>query len=60
MREALYQITLPYACCGIVTRNGMVTQTAPLLAWAVGQSFNRLGRWVCQKHGVIVLVEEKP
>lgn len=52
--EKLYQIQAPHFTAGLVTRDGVVTDTAPILRWALGKkevgvlSYCRRKRWTME------------
>lgn len=37
MADTLYQIKVSYACFGIVAKNGVVVEAAPIAKWTVGK-----------------------
>jgi hypothetical protein len=53
MEEELYQITLSYACGGVVIQNNLVIRTAPIFNWMLGKDLNEIKNWVCKKKGQI-------
>ena len=55
MKE-LYQITLPYACAGIIIENNIVVKAAPIFNWMKGKNLNEIKRWVNNKKGTIIKV----
>jgi hypothetical protein len=59
-RQALYQITAPHMCAGLVTRDGVVTQAvAPILAWTIGKQISEVHRWCASKGYKIVHVPQR-
>ena len=40
MKEILYHIDIDYACFGIIAKNGIVIEAAPISKWALGKSIN--------------------
>jgi hypothetical protein len=55
MRQ-LYQITLTDICAGIIVEDGIIVQTAPVLAWMRLKRMETIGRWVQSHHGTITRV----
>lgn len=55
MKE-LYQITLSYACAGIVLENQIVTKTAPIFNWMKGKNIDQVKNWVDKKQGKIIKI----
>lgn len=53
MPELLLQIDLPYACAGIVVKDGFVIEAAPIFKWMIGKSFEYISFWVHTKGGKI-------
>jgi len=51
--EELYQITLSYACAGIIVKNNIVVKTAPIFHWMIGKNLNQITTWVYNKNGHI-------
>ena len=51
--EKSYQITLEYACAGIIVKGNIVRRTAPIFKWMVGKDIQTIQEWVNKKHGVI-------
>jgi hypothetical protein len=49
----LYQITLSYACAGIVVQDNIVIKTAPIFNWMIGKKLNQIKTWVYNKKGQI-------
>lgn len=58
MEGELYQVDTGYYCAGIVVRDGVVVEAAPVLRWALGKSLDVVSRWVNGKGAKIVLLEE--
>jgi hypothetical protein len=55
----LYRIDVPHFVAGVVVRDQVVVQAAPILAWTVGKRLGVLGRWVASKGGTLVKVTPK-
>ena len=51
--EILYQITLPYACAGVIVRDGKAYKTAPIFGWMKGKNIGYIKSWVKKKRGSI-------
>lgn len=51
MKEILYQVTLPYACAGIIVRNKRVVEAAPIFGWMRGRTVSEVSSWVRGKRG---------
>jgi hypothetical protein len=59
MSQVLYQVTLPYACFGIVTDDliqGKVTEAAPIGKWMIGKRLSTVIAWVNGKGGKVEYV----
>lgn len=50
MRQ-LCQVTLYYACYGIVVDDDRIVEAAPIARWAVGKPFAEFVAWVRRKGG---------
>lgn len=49
--QALWGITAPYFCCGlIVGRNGVVLEAAPIIRWTEGKRLWEVRKW-CRRKG---------
>jgi hypothetical protein len=53
----LWQVTVPYACYGIVVSRGKVIEAAPIANWMVGKSEQFVSGWIAMKKGKIVKME---
>lgn len=51
--EKLYQITLPYACFGIIVFESIIEETAPIGRWMLGKRIGAVRKWVKFKKGSI-------
>jgi len=49
--QILHYVDLPYACFGIVSADGIVTEAAPIGRWMIGKPIPY--NWVCSKGGTI-------
>ena len=58
--DTLYQVTLSYACFGIVATETRVMEAAPIGRWMVGKSFVYVCEWIAKKHGMIECVRGEP
>jgi len=58
----LIQITLPYACAGIVVESphleARCIRAAPIFGWMLGKTLRQIEVWVLSKHGVLQGVGE--
>lgn len=55
--ETLYQVRFSGVCAGVIVRRWSIVQTAPILRRFLGQSWDKLRRWVlAQEGGQVVLV----
>jgi len=51
----LYQVTLPYACFGIlIDSSNIIRNSAPIGKWMIGKSLDYIESWVRRKNGTIV------
>jgi hypothetical protein len=57
MIRHLYQVTLPYACYGLVVADGIVIEAAPIARWMLGKKLVMMTRWVESKKGWVQYVE---
>ncbi len=62
MAAELWRVVLPYACYGVIIRDGAVVEAAPIANWAAEQriSLVRFKAWVLRKDGTIELVGPDP
>jgi hypothetical protein len=56
--ERIYNVYLPYACYGVVAKDGTITETPPIAAWARGKKLSDFARWVAKKGGKICCYEK--
>jgi hypothetical protein len=47
----LWQITLPYVCYGIVSKDEVIVEAAPIARWVEGKPLEDFARWVASKGG---------
>lgn len=47
--EVLYQVTSLYYCAGLIFRNGLCRQAAPILHWAIGKTEDYLLKYFRDK-----------
>lgn len=52
----LYQITLSYACAGIIVLNNVVIESAPIFNWMIGKNMVDICIWLAKKRGKLVKV----
>ena len=55
--SGLVQITSPYYCAGIVVKDDIVTETAPILKWMMGKGVGEVLGWVVRKRFKYEVVE---
>jgi len=55
--NALFQITAPHFCAGLISNARRVTKAAPILRWAVGKPMMQITQYCRSKKWNIVLVE---
>jgi hypothetical protein len=55
----LYQIDVGYACFGVYFRDNIVVEVAPIVRWMLGKSFVIIEKWVQDKKGKIVKVNNE-
>lgn len=55
MKE-IYQITLSYACAGIILKDNIVIKTAPIFHWMKGKTLEQVKIWVYNKKGTILKI----
>lgn len=51
MTELLVRVTVPHFCAGIVVRDEVVVEAAPILKWAIGKPLEEVARWALRKKG---------
>jgi len=52
-KDVLYQVTLPYACFGVIVVDWVITEAAPIGKWMLGKNINYISVWVTGKSGKI-------
>lgn len=57
--EQLVQVTAPHFCAGIVLKNGVVTEAAPILKWTIGKQKEWLSTYFKQKGWTEEMVKEE-
>jgi hypothetical protein len=50
-QDKLYQITLDYACFGILVCDDYVIAAAPIGKWMIGKTIYQIESWVNNKNG---------
>jgi hypothetical protein len=48
--ETLWQIDAPHFCCGVVVKDGRISEAAPILQWAIGKDWQWFKKY-CQSKG---------
>ena len=51
MGDILIRITVSYGCFGVVFRNGIVVDAAPIAKWMLGKSVETVIHWVSKTGG---------
>jgi hypothetical protein len=51
--ERLFWIDLHYACVGIVSKDGVVITTAPLVSWMKGKTLQEIKPWLLKKKAIV-------
>lgn len=41
----LVQIDTGYACAGVMSEDGVITETAPIFKWMVGKTVQEVKKW---------------
>jgi hypothetical protein len=54
-----YQIDVGYACFGVLLRDNVVVDVAPIGKWMIGKSFVQVEKWVASKNGKIIKVNNE-
>ena len=52
-----YRIEMSYMVCALKVNNGVVIDAAPIMKWALGQTFDKVRKWVVSKGGAIQELE---
>jgi hypothetical protein len=55
----LIWINAPYMCAGVVTRNKIIVNAAPILRWSIGKSSKQFLSWVTRKGFKYKIIREK-
>jgi hypothetical protein len=55
----LYWIDINYACFGIITKNKIVKETAPIGKWMKGKHIKYIRQWVDKKDGETKRIRRK-
>ena len=55
----LVQVTAPHFCAGIILKDGIVTEAAPILRWAIGWRRARLSEYFREKGWKAIVVNER-
>ena len=53
----LWWIDIKYACFGIVSKDHVVVQTAPIARWMIGKRIDEVLFWVKKKAGIAIEVD---
>ena len=48
-----YWISLSYATYGVIVRDGIVVEAAPIAHWMIGKHWSYCSRWVIRKGGEV-------
>jgi len=54
MSERLFQIDVGYACFGIVSKDNVVINTAPIASWMKGKTLIEIKPWLIKKKAKVV------
>lgn len=55
----LWQVTVPYACAGIMAdAEGVIQVTAPIFQWMAGKTISEIEQWVRVRRGTLQPVFE--
>lgn len=55
--ERWFQIDLGYACFGMQSINGTVTETAPIGKWMVGKTLQEIKPWLLKKNAIVIEIK---
>lgn len=58
--DDLVQVTAPHFCAGIILRDGIVIDAAPILGWTMGKDRAYLSRYFASKGWKAVFVRARP
>jgi len=53
----LYRIVLPYGVFGVIIKNNIVVEIAPIGKWMKGKHIDKISNWVKQRKGKLELVK---
>lgn len=56
MSKVLWSVTLGNVTCGVITHNGMIVESAPVLKTWCNQSVWKLRKWLSKSGGTITEV----
>ena len=45
----MYEITAPHYCAGLIVKDGVVVEAAPILRWAIGKAFTNVLSYFIRK-----------
>lgn len=57
--QILYQATTNYFCAGLLVKNFIITEAAPIIKWAEGKNLDSFSNWLYKKGGKIRKVSEE-
>jgi hypothetical protein len=52
----LIQVHLSHLCAGVVAKQGVIIEAAPILSWAVGKTPQQLAAWALKRKGAVTVV----
>jgi uncharacterized phage-like protein YoqJ len=48
-----YSADVPHFCCGFGVTDGIITESAPIMAWAIGKTLGEFSSWCITKKGKV-------
>ena len=51
--EILYRIVLPYACGGLIVRDNIIIDSAPIFKWMINKRLSEIKKWIIKKNGIL-------
>jgi len=53
----LWRIVLPYAVFGVIVKNNIIVDSAPIGKWMIGRTLDFIQSWIANKNGTMLYIE---
>jgi len=53
----LWRIVLPYAVFGVIVKNNIIVDSAPIGKWMIGRTLDFIQLWIANKNGTMLYIE---